>query len=143
MRRIAVLNILLGFCCILLAASAGAFLSLEITHSFVSDPEWLSSWNLTLLRSAHNHFNQFGYLMVLFGLSLPYSRIPDRFLVWQSSGLWLGAVAMGPGMVLKAYEAPSKEEGLLTYVIGLFLSLALAAIALHVLGILSKWMRTN
>ena len=130
--RLAIFNILFGFVCLFLSASGGAFLSVEVTEAFLSDPAWLHGWNLTLLKSAHNHFNQFGFITILFGLTLSYSRIPRKFHLIQSVGLWLGALAMGPGMIWKSYEMPSRDETLATYAIGLGVSLALLAIVGHI-----------
>lgn len=140
MYRLAVLNMLLGFICIFLSASGGTFLSVEVTEAFLSDPEWLQGWNLTLLKSAHNHFNQFGFILLFFGLTLSYSKIPRKFHMAQSCGLWLGTLAMGPGLIWKSYEMPSRDESLVSYLIGFGVSLSLVAIAGHIIGLMKKLM---
>ena len=141
MPRLAILNMIIGFIIVLFSASAGAFVALEMTQSFLNEPDQINGWFLTLSRSAHGHFNLFGYLHILFGLSLNYSLLSPRAKAVQTEALSLGSIAMGPLMILRAFEEPSMSPTPLAITVGLFLSVALLAIGAHVLGLALKFAR--
>lgn len=139
MQRVALFNITAGFVIILIAACGGAFLGEEVTQAFKHSTDWLESWDYTLMKSAHNHFNQFGYLMVFFGLTLPYSRIPHKYKIWQTVGMICGAVGMGPLLLWRAAAGTGDLERVTGYAVGLFVSLALVALSAHVAGLIAKY----
>lgn len=138
MSRLGLVNILIGFTVLFLSASAGAFLANDITAAFLSDKELLNSWQLTLLRSAHGHFNLFGIVHVLLGLTLPYS--PWSLLVkkLQTLGFFLATLAIGPGLMVRAYIKPSSELDAMGLLVGLCLSLGLVTLLSHAAGIAYK-----
>lgn len=142
MSRIGLLNILFGFTVILLASSAGFFLATEAEKAFLLDVKSLSSWEYTLFKSAHGHFNLFGILHILLGLTLPYSRWKAKFLLWQFGGLALGTLTMGGLLFLRAsLGAVSHWQEGLGIVIGVNLSFALLAIASHCYALLLNFLR--
>ena len=127
----------------LLSACGGAFLSTEVTAAFIHTPDWLHSWDYTLLKSAHNHFNQFGYLMVLFGITLPYSKIPLKYKQAQTIGMIAGCVGMGPCMIWKAAVGVSDTNHITSVVIGILVSAALCALATHFAGLMAKYLEKS
>lgn len=135
MPRLALINILVGFAVVFVSAAGGAFIAWDMSQGFVSEPAILNSWYLTLARSSHGHFNLFGYLHILFGLTLSYSSLSQKLKVWQSMGLVLGTLAMGPGMLMRAYGQPSVDVSVSATLVGLMLSLALASIGAHIVGL--------
>jgi len=143
MPRLAILNMAIGFFVVFVAASAGAFISLDITHAFLYDEESLHRWQLLLHRSAHGHTNLFGMLHILFGLTLPYSLCSQRIKIWQTAGLLLGCVAMGPGMILRGAAGPTAATDGLGIALGLLLSATLLAVASHALGLMLKFSRRH
>ncbi len=130
-----------GFVIISLAAALGTFLATDMTEMFVHDPAALSTWNTTLQQSAHGHSNLFGMLHILFGLTMPYSVLSARTKALQSLGFLMGAMAMGPGMLLRANQMPSNDFDLSGVIIGLLLSGCFAAICLHIYGLTRKFMK--
>lgn len=141
MPRIGIFNIMIGFLILFFSACAGSFLSVEVTKGFVHDQALLQSWQLTLLRSSHSHTNLFGMLHVLFGLTLPYAQSNNSIKKWQTIGLLLGSLAMGPGMMVRAFGQPSESIDLGQIIVGTMLSCALVAIAMHVYGLAMKFFR--
>ena len=143
MPRVGLLNFILGFMTLFLAASAGAFVSFDMTQAFLKDPEQLHSWQLTLLASAHGHTNLFGILHILLGLTLPYSPLPEKFKYTQTFGLFLGVIAMGPLMLAKALGEPSESFDGLGLLIGFCLSASLATLASHAASLSYKYMKRS
>lgn len=141
MSKLAQVNVAIGFIVIFIAASAGSFIAFDLAENFLKDPELISSWAATLQRSAHGHFNMFGMLHILFGLSLHYSKLGTSVKRWQTIGLFLGTIAMGPVMLIRSYSGPSTTIDFLTVIMGSFLSLALAVLAMHIYGIFLKMTR--
>ncbi len=135
MSRLGLLNILSGFTVLFLSASAGAFLANDITAAFIADKELLDTWQMTLLRSAHGHFNLFGILQILLGLTLPYSPWNLTVKKSQTVGLFLATLAIGPGLMIRAYTKPSVDLDLTAILVGLFLSLGLLTLLSHAAGI--------
>ncbi len=131
MSRSSLFNLALGFLILFFAACAGAFVSFDMTNAFLRDPALLDSWQLTLLRSAHGHTNLFGMLHVLLGLTLAYSRLSDKWKLYQTFGLMAGSFAMGPLMMIKAYTGPQDSFDTIGICIGVCLSGALLAIGSH------------
>jgi hypothetical protein len=139
MSKVSLLNIIIGFVVIFVSASAGSFIVQDLTDGFLKDPSILTSWQTTILTSAHGHTNLFGMLHILMGLTFPYSVMSRFIKTLQTFGLFLGTLAMGPGMMLNAARGPSEMITLTTVLIGLGLSLALISIAIHCLGLLMKY----
>jgi hypothetical protein len=131
MPRLALFNIVIGFAVLTITAAAGAFLATDITTAYVKDQALLGSWSLLLQKSAHGHTNLFGMLHVLFGLTVAYSAFSPKVKSWQTCGLALGTVAMGPMMLVKAATPPVEGYDAL----GLIMGAALAALASHALGV--------
>lgn len=141
MPRIAILNILIGFTVLFLAAAAGAFLATTITDGFLYDKVILESWAHLLQRSAHGHTNLFGVLHICLGLTMPYSQLSPKTKMVQTAGLSLGTIAMGPLMLIRAAVGPSSEIDLSGIVIGICLSAALLALAIQIFGLSLKLIR--
>jgi hypothetical protein len=74
-------------------------------------------------------------LHVLFGLTVAYSAFSPKVKSWQTCGLALGTVAMGPMMLVKAATPPVEGYDALGLIMGAMLSAALAALASHALGV--------
>jgi hypothetical protein len=132
---------ILGFAIIFFAALGGVFNAFDMTTAFLKDPEQLRTWEMTLLNSAHGHTNLFGILHILFGLTLTYSTWSPRAKFHQTWMLFCGAFAMGPLMIFRGLAGPSYSFDALGSVMGVCLSLSMTALALHILGLLSKFMR--
>lgn len=135
MPQLAIANMFLGFLILFISASAGAFIGFDITEAFLKDKEYLESWQLTLFRSAHGHFNLFGLIHIAFALTMPYSVLSSKVKRLQTGGLFLGALAMGPLLIWRAYNGPSESLDLNEFLLGIFLSCALASIASHAYGL--------
>ena len=141
MPRLGILNMLIGFSVLAFAAAAGAFLATDITAGYLHDKALLETWRLLLLKSAHGHTNLFGTLHVLLGLTLPYSALKPSVKKAQTIGLLLGTLAMGPGMMIRAFAGPFEGVDATEGVIGLMLTAALAALATHAYGLGLKLMK--
>jgi hypothetical protein len=138
MPRLAILNMLIGFAVLTLAAAAGSFVAFDTTEAFLKDKALLDSWQLLLQSSAHGHTNLFGLLHIVFGLTMPYSAWSARVKTLQTAGLAMGTVAMGPVMLIRSFAGPSESLDLLEVVIGLLLSAALVAMLTHAAGLAKK-----
>lgn len=141
MPRIAIGNMFIGFVFIFLSASAGFFLSTEHTRAHVEGGEMLNSWWLQLSSSAHGHTNLFGVLHVILGLTMPYSFKAKWIRIVQTSGLFLGGIAMSFLMFLRAQSAPTLEYDFVGILIGVCLSASLVAIGLQLAGLAIKSLR--
>jgi hypothetical protein len=139
--RLAVFNMMVGFLVLALAAAAGAFVATDITDGYLRDKALLETWQLLLSKSAHGHTNLFALTHVAFGLTLPYSKFGTRTKTWQTAGLLLGTLAMGPVMVARAYYGPTDGVDPIAILLGVMLSAALAAIASHAAGLGAKLMQ--
>lgn len=135
MPRLGLINILIGFSVVVIAAFAGVFNALTMTEGFLRDQAILGSWQQVLSNSAHGHSNLFGYLHIFLGLTLMYSVLPETVKRLQTIGLFGGVIAMGPLMLVKAASGPSATTDILSLVIGLLLSLALLSLVGHCGGI--------
>lgn len=131
MPRLGILNFIIGFAVIFLAACAGSFIAFDLTEGFLKDPKILSSWQMALLKSAHGHSNLFGILHILFGLTLVYSPFSNKLKVLQTIGFTLGTLAMGPGMMIRAYGGPSESLDVIGIMIGVGLSGAFLSLLSH------------
>lgn len=138
MNRIGQINMIIGFVIIFIAAAGGSFLAQDITNSFVRDQEHLNSWELTLLTSAHGHTNLFGFLHILYGLTIPYSAMSKKFKNLQTCGIFAGSLSMSLGMFFNAIYGPNEGIGFLSILLGTGLSLALIAIGTHAIGLFLK-----
>lgn len=141
MPRLGLLNMLLGFLVLSVAAAAGPFIASDITAGYLRDKALLETWQLLLQKSSHGHTNLFGMLHVLFGLTMPYSALSERFKKLQTVGLALGSIGMGPVMLARAAIGPVQGIDVTEVVIGTFLSCALAALATHTFGLARKYFR--
>ncbi len=138
MSRIALFNLTIGFWTLFLAAACGAFLATDLTATYIAEKSISQTWSSVLLSSAHGHSNLFGLLHIVFGLTLPYSRIADRFKVLQTAGLVCGVVAMGPGMFLRSLKAPGNDSDPLGLILGALLSAALISLFSHAAALTSR-----
>jgi hypothetical protein len=138
MPRIAILNMIIGFAVLFVAAAAGAFIANDLTEAFLKDMELLNSWNAVLSRSAHGHTNLFAILHVCFGLTIPYSVLSNKIKKIQTLGLFLGTFAMGPLMIARSTLPPSQGFDPLAISIGVFLSCSLAMLFSHAYGLTGK-----
>ena len=134
MSRLALLNMAFGFLIIAIAASAGAFVGNSLSEAYLNQIP-TDTFLLTLQKSAHGHTNLFGMLHILYGLTFPYSRLSQKFKVFQTLGLAAGTFAMGPVMLVRILMEESAELNLITYFMGLLLSLALASLITHSFGL--------
>lgn len=139
MSRVSLMNLIIGFVVLFISASAGSFIAQDLTDGFLKDPSILTSWQTTVLKSAHGHTNLFGMLHILLGLTFPYSAMSLATKRFQTMALFLGTLAMGPGMMINAVQGPSQTMTLTTVLIGIGLSLALISIATHCIGLLMKY----
>lgn len=137
MQRIGILNMFLGFMLIFLAASAGAFVAMDATHRFL-DGVPVATWRDMLQASAHGHTSLFGIIHISFGITLPYSILSQRLKKIQTVGIFCGAMAMGPMMMIRAALGPTPTYEWNGLLIGGLLTLALFAIAGHAYGLLGK-----
>jgi len=138
MPKLGIVNMILGFAVIAFAAATGALLATDITDAFLNHPERLQTWQLTLQRSAHGHANLFGILHVLFGLTLPWSKLSNRIKTMQTIGLFLGVLAVGPLMYFRSFSAPVLPPDAIGLVTGGFLVMALLAVSSHSFGLALK-----
>lgn len=143
MPRLGLLNMVIGFFTLFVAACAGAFISFDMTQFFLKDPAQLDSWQLTLMKSAHGHTNLFGILHIVFGLTLPYSPFPSKIKIAQTCGFFAGVLSMGPLMMIRAYLGPTDSLEGIGLLIGAGLSLALLALSSHAAGLLFKLTRSR
>ncbi len=141
MARLSIFNMAFGFSVLFFAACAGAFISFDMTQAFLHDPAQLNSWQLSLLKSAHGHSNLFGVLHIGLGLTLPYSPLPQRSKIAQTVGLAMGVLAMGPGMIIRAFGGASDSFDVIGLCIGTGLSLALVTLATHAAALFYKTLR--
>ena len=133
MPRLALINMVIGFTIIFLSASFGTFIVVEMEEMFRSAPHLLNDWYMTLLQSSHGHSSLLGMIQILFGLTLPYSRLSTTFKGYQTLALIAGSLAMGPILALRATVFTDSE--LLLVINGLLLALFLFAIIFHAFGI--------
>lgn len=138
MPRLALLNMLIGFSVLALAAMAGAFIATDITQGYLRDKVVLESWALLLQKSAHGHTNLFALVHVCFGLTMPYSALPMRVKGWQTVGLALGTLGMAVGMTVRSFLGPTDGVDVAELAVGGMLSAALVAIASHAFGLAAK-----
>ncbi len=131
MPRIALFNMALGFTILFFAAAAGALVAWDITDAWLYNKDHVGSWALMLQKSAHGHTNLFGILHICLGLTMPYATCSPRLRLMQTAGLACGTFAMGPLMVIRSWQGPTEKFDLTGGLTGLFLSFALAAIALQ------------
>ncbi len=138
MPRIAILNMVIGFAVLFIAAAAGAFIANDLTEAFLKDMELLNNWSAVLSRSAHGHTNLFAMLHICFGLTIPYSVLSIRIKKIQTVGLFLGTFAMGPLMIARSTMPPTEGFDPLAVLIGVCLSCSLAMLFSHAYGLTGK-----
>ena len=131
MPRLALFCMMMGFALLAIAGAGGSFIAHEMTGAFLRDKALLDTWRLTLLRSAHGHTNLFGMILVLYGLTMPYARSSLRKRQCETIGLVAGAIAMGPGMMLRAALGPTESLDGGEIFVGTLLTLSLAALVSH------------
>lgn len=141
MSRVALFNMMLGFTALAIAAAAGAFIATDITDGYLRDKALLETWSLLLTKSSHGHTNLFALTHIAFGLTYPYSAFSPRVKLWQTVGLALGTLAMGPVMLMRAYAGPFAGVDPIAIALGVMLSCALAALASHAAGLGAKLMQ--
>ena len=139
MPRISILNFILGFLTIILAASFGSFLANSITKQVLEDSLNDVSWQFVLLKSAHSHSNLFGFLQILFGLTLPYSKLSTRFKVFQTWGIFSGVISMSLILCAKSFFHPASVFSDFFYFTSvILLSLFIFSLCLHCYGLSLK-----
>jgi|GEM_PF-722468 len=145
MPRIAIWNLFFGFMLICFAAAAGAIVANEMTNAFVDAMSGARpstrDWMLTLQASAHGHANLFGLLHIATGLTMPYTRQGDRTRLVVTAGLTLGSIAMGPLMIWRSMIPPSRAIDVNGMLVGICLTMALAALAIHAAGLWQAFAR--
>jgi len=141
MNRIGVINMMIGFVVLFLAAAGGGFVASDLTTGFLRDPEILTSWQTTLLASSHGHTNLFAMVHILLGLSLPYSALSLKIKKLQTFGLLAGTLAMGPGMMYRAFEGPTETLDFSGLLVGIGLSAALLTLISHSAGLYLHYSR--
>lgn len=137
MRRIALINIALGFFLIFVAASGGAFVALRLTESFIQG-NISPTWEAVLQTSSHGHTSLFGIIHILMGLTIPYARSTPRLDVLKTIGMFCGSMAMGPLMIIRASLGPTSSTEWNGLLVGTCLSLALVAIFVHAASLLGR-----
>jgi hypothetical protein len=142
MPKIGLVNMLIGFSIVFLAAAAGSFIATDITYKFLREQNLSDSWMSLMQKSAHGHTNLFGILHICLGLTLPYSRFKNSFKILQTIGLGLGSFAMSFLMVVRGQIIPSESFDYLGTLIGICLSAALLSIGGQVIGLLWKLRET-
>lgn len=138
MKRRSILLMLIGFSCIFLSSASGAFLSTELTKAFIFDPSQLEGWRITLLKSAHGHFNLIGMTTILVSLTTPYSQLTERLDRLRFWGMIFGCLAAGPGLFVHAFSQASVDFTLSSSALGFGFSMFLLALWLHIYGLLRK-----
>ncbi len=129
-----------GFLIIFISAMAGVFLVSDIELAFMKDKDLLLSWMHILQKTSHGHFNLFGMLHILFGLTLPYARHEKKLTLFLTACLVLGSLAMGPCLLIKSFLAnESLMRTSLDYLVGGFLSLSLIAIGCHTYSLFKRF----
>ena len=98
MRRIAILNFVIGFSLIFVAACGGAFVALRSTESYIHGAA-AAPWELVLQASSHGHTNLFGMIHIMLGITMPYCRATMMVDRLKTFCLSAGSFAMGPGML--------------------------------------------
>lgn len=146
MPRTAIFNFMFGFGLLFLGMCAGFFVVNDAEQAFMQSrqEQWLLSWTYTLLKSAHGHLSSFALMHILFGLTLPYSRLSQKIFIGQTLGLCLGSFAMGALLPLRALltQSPSGMDWL-GLGLGLCLSLCTLSVATHIYGLGLKFFERN
>lgn len=141
MSRLAILNMFIGFVAVSFATAGGFFVALEAEQLFKTKEFAINNWHLTLMKSAHGHLNLYGYLHILFGVTLPYSRCPNKIKLVQTLGLAMGTLTMGLLVSLRAFQEVPKNQNLMGFLIGCLLFTSLISISVHCVGLGMKLMR--
>ncbi|MCX6119891.1 MAG: hypothetical protein NT027_20340 [Proteobacteria bacterium] len=137
MARLSLVYMLIGFVLVFLSASGGVFIALDLTYKFISNDQAVS-WLTTLQTSSHGHTALFGVVDILIGLTLPYVIASERMKLIQFYAVVAGSIAMGPGMIARAFIGPEVESDVLGIVMGCMLSAWLFAIGYHIFGLSKK-----
>ncbi len=137
MPRLGLLNILIGFSWIALAASGGVFVANEITYRFLENIS-VQPWKEIISAASHGHSALFGLVQIVFGLSLSYSTLSIRWKKIQTIGLCCGLLGMGPLMMIRAYIGPTPGYDWNGIILGGLLSVWLLAIISHIFGLGAK-----
>lgn len=142
MSRIGMVNFVIGFGVLFFAAASGGFIAFDLTEGFMRDKALLDTWQSTLLQSSHGHTNLFAMIHILFGLTVIYGRLSHTMQSLQTLGLSLGTLAMGPGMMWRAYSGPSDTLDVTGLVVGIGLSCALLSIFSHFMALSYRLVRS-
>ena len=137
MQRVGLINIIIGFALVFLAACGGAFVAVDTTYRFL-EGQHAAGWAQVLQTSSHGHTSLFGLIHIAVGLTMPYSRLTSPQKAVQTLLLSGGALAMGPGMLLRASYGPTSSFEWNGMIIGGLLSAALLSILLHIVGLAIK-----
>jgi hypothetical protein len=141
MSRVGLFNMGFGFFVIFLSASAGTFLSYALTEEILREGLATTRWSSLLQRSAHGHFNLFGMIHILFGLSLVYSPLSPHWHWKQTIALVLGTLAMGPGLYLHSLNPPQHQISMFNILLGILVGAALVALLSHAVALFFRVMK--
>jgi hypothetical protein len=141
MSKVSLINVLIGWLGLVIAAFAGVFIASDISTEFINSSQMSETWKSVIIQSSHGHSNMFSMIHILFGLSLSYSVYTSRVKFIQTIFLFMGLFAMGPLMYLRSNIKPTPEMGWVEVSIGVCLSLSLLSMCSHCLGIASKFFK--
>ena len=141
MPKISLINICFGFFLIFCASMGGFFLGQETKEIISQNSLDLLKWEILIYKSAHAHTNLFGMLHILFGITIPYSKLSLTFKKLQTLGLMLGSLSMSVIMFFRAKINPYMDSDYGGAVMGVFLTLALLSIGVHCIGLTYKIIR--
>ncbi len=140
MPKLALYNIAWGFSWICIAAAAGAFVSTSLTEQYLNEVA-SKNWLLTLKTSAHGHTNMLAMVQILFGITMPYSKLSMHLKRLQTWGISLGVAAMAFGLLSIGFRGPTRDIHLFEVVTGVLLACMLLSLIAHVYGILLRAQR--
>ena len=136
MSKLATINIIIGFLAILIAACSGFFLATIAGTAIQSNnSQYLNSLIFTLQKSAHTHTNMFGYLHIMFALTLRYSKLELKTKYRQTIGLLLGTLSMSFIMILRA-NFFTNQTNFLEIISAVLLSFSLLSLLTHIYGVI-------
>ncbi|SMF72915.1 hypothetical protein [Pseudobacteriovorax antillogorgiicola] len=142
MSRVGLVNMVIGFGVLFFAAASGSFIAFDLTEGYLRDNTLLDSWQSVLMQSSHGHTNLFASIHILMGLTLPYTRLPFSWQWVQTFCFFCGTMAMGPGMMARAYAGPTDTLDPTGILVGVGLSLALLALLSHFAALSFRLVRT-
>lgn len=141
LSKSSILNVTIGFWTIFFAACGGTFLATQSHQAFVHDVSLLSSWQFTLMKSAHTHTNLFGILHILLGMTLPIAKLNKNQATGMTLGFFCGTLAMSVLLIIRSFHMPLVTFDWLGVVNGCLLSCALVAILWYCIQLTKRCMK--